>query len=406
MEPRIYKIQMDCYDKLVGLVIKLNKRAQRLGVPLILLEELHTSDELQEDGITVKRFTHITLSAATIKLNGWHLVARVQWLAGEPVYFTAPRETVKGISLSSPRCDHCETARNRNDTFLVRHEDGRLAQVGSNCFADFMGHKDAAKMAEYLEMCIHLQSMLDEAEGDSGMWSSYSHTEYMRLDTFLTYTAMCIRLSGWVSTSKSRDTGKTSTAANVMDCLFPMPNARKDVPVPSEEDKALGRLALIWALSLYGKDSLSDYESNIATIAHAGVLTRKMTGYAASIVPAYQRAVNPAWQPGAPKPVKPASAWLGSIGEKLELAVKVVFTLSIPGFRPDTSTLLVKLEDDAGNKLVWFSSNPPDAVVTGNLLTLRGTVKQHGERDGEKQTILTRCKVISYMAPSQEINNA
>src|SRR3972149_3916096 len=51
------------------------------------------------------------------------------------------------------KCDHCGLIRKRNETFVVRHEDGTLKQIGRQCIADFLGHKGPEGMlaaAEYL----------------------------------------------------------------------------------------------------------------------------------------------------------------------------------------------------------------------------------------------------------------
>jgi len=36
-------------------------------------------------------------------------------------------------------CEHCRTRRARRTTYLLRNVDGRLAQVGSSCLAEFLG---------------------------------------------------------------------------------------------------------------------------------------------------------------------------------------------------------------------------------------------------------------------------
>ena len=60
--------------------------------------------------------------------------------------------------------------------------------------------------------------------------------------------------------------------------------------------------------------------------------------------------------------------------------------------------------DADGNKFVWKTSagfplqDQPDGTQTvvheGDTITIRGTVKAHGEYKGEKQTELTRVKKV------------
>ena len=53
-------------------------------------------------------------------------------------------------------------------------------------------------------------------------------------------------------------------------------------------------------------------------------------------------------------------------------------------------THLYKFVTVDGNVLVWFASSMIDI---DDVHKLKGTVKDHTERDGIKQTVITRCKV-------------
>jgi hypothetical protein len=49
-------------------------------------------------------------------------------------------------------------------------------------------------------------------------------------------------------------------------------------------------------------------------------------------------------------------------------------------------------KDDNGNKLVWKTTSYMSGDG-GERVLLKGTIKDHSEYDGEKQTLLTRCKI-------------
>lgn len=53
-------------------------------------------------------------------------------------------------------------------------------------------------------------------------------------------------------------------------------------------------------------------------------------------------------------------------------------------------TFLYKIIDTAGNVLIWYASRTIEEAKK-----LRATVKDHSERDGIKQTIVTRCSVVA-----------
>jgi hypothetical protein len=48
------------------------------------------------------------------------------------------------------------------------------------------------------------------------------------------------------------------------------------------------------------------------------------------------------------------------------------------------------------NILSWFTSSNISDLEVGKEYWLSATVKEHSEYKGEKQTILTRCKVIKF----------
>ena len=54
------------------------------------------------------------------------------------------------------------------------------------------------------------------------------------------------------------------------------------------------------------------------------------------------------------------------------------------------TTFLYRFVDDAGNVFVWKASG---AYNVFDGVTIKGTVKDHSEYQGVKQTVLTRCKI-------------
>ena len=93
------------------------------------------------------------------------------------------------------------------------------------------------------------------------------------------------------------------------------------------------------------------------------------------------------------------SEYVGKVGERLTLTVKYVKSASFEAFdysRPwkgETVTNYIHTFEDAdGNKFVWRTGNVVD-VKEGSEITLKGTIKEHKEYKGVKQTALTRCKV-------------
>ena len=92
---------------------------------------------------------------------------------------------------------------------------------------------------------------------------------------------------------------------------------------------------------------------------------------------------------------KPAGDYIGEVGEKLE--VKAVFQCEIsyeavtPRWGQTEIRYILKFKC-GDNVIVWKTSTIND-LTEGNSYKVRGAVKDHNEYRGEKQTVLTRCKI-------------
>ena len=91
---------------------------------------------------------------------------------------------------------------------------------------------------------------------------------------------------------------------------------------------------------------------------------------------------------------KSDSEWIGEIGEKVSIKVEFVGCHSYEThftFYGETHNIY-KFKDEAGNMLIWNTSSWQD-IDEGKTYILTGKIKDHSDYKGEKQTVLTRCKV-------------
>ena len=94
--------------------------------------------------------------------------------------------------------------------------------------------------------------------------------------------------------------------------------------------------------------------------------------------------------------VKAASEFVGKIGERLELAVTVERVAEFPRAKFGAPWIeemfaIVTMRDAAGNAIVVKSAS--FWSEKGRQLTIRGTVKEQTEFNGERQTVLARVQV-------------
>ena len=88
------------------------------------------------------------------------------------------------------------------------------------------------------------------------------------------------------------------------------------------------------------------------------------------------------------------SSYVGQIGDKIEVKARLTKCHSYDStFNHHTVTTFINIfTDEAGNVYVWKSTAFFDAGLD-DVVIIKGTVKDHSEYNGIKQTILTRCKV-------------
>ena len=83
-----------------------------------------------------------------------------------------------------------------------------------------------------------------------------------------------------------------------------------------------------------------------------------------------------------------ASEHVGEVGQRITLTAATAKLLTSWEGMYGT-TYLYKFTDAQGNVYIWYASR---GIETRDGMTIKGTVKDHNERDGVKQTVLTRCK--------------
>jgi len=116
-------------------------------------------------------------------------------------------------------------------------------------------------------------------------------------------------------------------------------------------------------------------------------------GFAASIVSSFTRHIEREIE----KEMKATSAkqelisgYIGEIGQKIQVELKFVACHS---FETQWGTTdILKFLDAEGNVFIWKTATCQE-LEQGQTVKIKGTIKDHSEYAGAKQTILTRCKI-------------
>jgi hypothetical protein len=304
-----------------------------------------------------------------------------------------------------PNCDHCHKLRRRDDTFILKNAAGEMKQVGRNCLADFLRSGDAGDIASRLTFVFESFDAIEEFErgGYRGGLVEYD------LKYFLKYVQISIRLFGWTSSAKAKENGTEATAwtawtMNSQHCdkelrakvtSYLVKHAWTDADDKGIED------AIAWAKAVKREN---DYLHNLSAIACSEYVTEKTCALAASILPAYFRAMETEERK---QEKRDGSNHFGTIGKREDFTLTLKKVLS---FESQWGTTNLHIFEDANkNVAVWFASGGGGLAMVkedtsgaygveakeGDIVKVKATVKEHGARDGVKQTVLSRVKRLA-----------
>jgi len=390
---KTFKISPDLLGKVKATVARLNKRAVKLGVPLVSMIIGPSSLVPQDNGGAVLMH-EVTVDLEVPKLPDWRFLATLEH-TGEGniirVFPGAGEVYLSAYRTCAPKCDHCNIDRNRKDTFVVEHISGERKQVGRDCLTDFLGlgksAADAAAYAEYLSQLSDFSAFLEDPSaigGDGGGFGGRG--DGVGTLNFLGYVAECARRWGFRTRKQAEESMTTSTTEEALSAMFPPKNRpRSECVDPSEEAKVEAQAALAWAQAIEVK---TDFDHNLRTVAKAECITFRDCGIAAYIIQAHRRALEIQVERAA----RPVSKHFGTVGVRVKKAT-LVYKGSASFDSAYGITFIHRLLTPEGDQAIWKTGNGLN-VDAGTELTVDYTVKEHGEWKGNLQTAITRVKVL------------
>lgn len=369
---------------------QLNKRAAKLGLPIIEMKVLGTiMKEVGEAGVP-RRFFEISMDGVAPKLPGWTFLGTLEHTDHGNILRSVPGSEIPESYRNAPRkCDHCQKVRNRKDTYVVRNEDGSVKQVGHQCIADYLGNVDPQMLARMASFVRELDEIGKDDEG-LGLSLRGSQVTDMLLDALAT-TYEVIKLEGWTSRSAAKLTDSTvATADHVWNHLHPTSELMRQgfVPVkPSDEAYAFARETVEF---LKAREAVGEYENNLRIAAMQEMVEYRGLGIACSMIPFYQKHLAHEAQRAACMKEESGSKHFGEVGKRNVYELIVVGESTFDSQFGITS--LYRMRDNGGNVAVWFTGT--GSLEVGKTYQMKATIKKHDDYKGTKQTVLTRCSII------------
>ena len=387
----------DQKDKFVARLAQLSKRATKLGlrVPTVTFGE----GEWREEKEGRREFViPVTVTGDDVFLSGWRIVAALDVM-----------DAAKGLAIVRTRsdapenpewrkragqCDHCGISRTRKMSVVIRHDNGDEKLVGVDCLADYTErhNNNLAQVIAYFEAFIGICDDLTDGEDDESESRGPRPCSYFEPLPLLEMTAeLVLNHGGYISSATADRLNRTTTVSDALHNLYGKMQSGHARIIVGDAARELAREALAWAQAT---SVTSSYIQNIQTIALAGYAMQKHLALLCSIVPAFQ---NQAAREARQKVARDSSAHVGKVGDKLVLSVELERVIPIESFY-GTNPLHI-FHDESGNVLKWFCSGARPQFPAHGYFKVAATVKAHGDRNGVKETTLTRVREHAEKAP-------
>lgn len=350
------------------------------------------------------RLAHIELDIeGTVEAeSGWEFVAAIDHTPEGNIIrqWDLSLEIPTKYRTVGPVCEHCGSNRHRVQTCLLyRRETDEWKQVGTSCVQEFTGGLSGEHVAA-LASFLATAASNEDLDKDFALATSTDH-HYFPIYPILAAAEECINKFGYQNSQSRYPTG--SRAFKYYEYFYRLgcegdddliqEIKDHDIIVDRDENWAKVTGATEWVSHVEDPD---DYLFKLQVIVKSGYVKYSEVNLLVSLMITYKRHLEKVARDAereAKRAAEMVSEYQGKVGERLTIDVaSAELVTSWDGYYGWTG--LYKFIDNDGNVYMWYSSS---GQRTDGATSITGTVKEHSEYRGVKQTVLTRCK-IAYAA--------
>jgi len=377
-------------DEAIKRVERANRKLERAGIDerfTYTVEDYMETDE-NGDRYSMVRFG---ISHPTISENGWSFVAAVDKVSdeGDVVTRVLPGQDLDGYRPEHFECEHCGSNRRRKATYLVRHENGEMKQVGSNCLEPFLGVKPKALWALSYDMEEN-GNLIDRGARERGGADSLTPT----VEVVAAALAVSNEGENYISSSNAYNNGGVSTSGMVRQFFFGTRTNTETI----DHTPYLARAQEIIQNTTF--DGEGDYANNMRTLLHQEYVNPRHFGYVTSVVAAEGRARRQAEREAARASRIRSVGFIAPKGEKFvgtPVKIKKIVPFTSEYGYSSTSGRMIIMTTPEGHDIKWSTTGSDEAIWAvkegQNVILDRATVKEHEHYNGDDQTVVKNAKI-------------
>lgn len=394
-----FKIYEGNMERLKKKMVRIKNKCHKYGCDFNFEEVGEEFTEINNDdgGKTIVRYVIVKAEGKAV-INGWKYVASLEHhTKGNVILKCCDDIEVPDRYYTSPIvCEHCGINRARSKAHIVYNENtGEFKEVGTNCLCDFTNGMSAEAAASFIAM---FDDLIKGEAPDGG----YFEDKYYDKEEILRYAAETVSIYGYEKSDGYGPGTKDRTfdfwlANNRGDMLgrrcreVLLEMDRKHFDANSKRAKEMTKNALSW---IKEQEEENNYMHNLKLVCDLDYVTYKDFGFLVSLFPTWLKAKEiEAKNEARRKEMKKESEeseWIGEVGKRIEFKIKSM--IPVTGWDTDFGHVTVfKLVDENGNVFTWKTNK---CITSENgVESIKGTVKEHKEYRGVKQTEITRCRL-------------
>ena len=388
---------------------KLNKRAQKLGLPPLHYKV--TDIDRAKGTKMVKIFGNVPI------LKGWKLIAEINPYENDEGKYVNSINPISAEVIppeyitAKPTCEHCNINRFRNSIYILHHnETGEYKTVGSTCMGAFLsgakGNKTPRQIAEYATKLY--QAIIMFSEGDKykdkspkQIVSSFKKNG-IPVDFFLGKVTIATRKSGgFVSSSQAYKDGSLQSTADTAYAMCT--NTKVDEQIRGDEDVNATDMTLItsalkWIAEIDPPPPSVDpsgfemYLWNVHVICESGIITSTTYRKVGPLLSMYERREEQEVE---------YDRLIGEIGEEivfngiLNVKKPIFFSIQQDTKKKKITQTYCIATDKQRNKIAVWSENIEIQAEQGEEISVRGKISGYSTVDNVSATILVGVEEIS-----------
>lgn len=323
------------------------------------------------------------------KFNGWKSLGVIQRKDGITQCYLHSQELIQQYCDTDFHCDHCHKHVHRNSVIILEHDSGERKVVGTSCVKEFTCGLDGNLIAAFNDIEVVLNQKNSELkillQGESlddlpiSVFCEQNGRPIYNVEKVVSCAVKLINTYGFEPSDSFNATWK-----------FVL-----DVYKTTKETDPEAIRAIEWIKSLSKEEfTKSSYLFNLRQIIDADYCTMRHFGLLVSLIPTYRKAEAKRLQGTNTS----SSKYVGNVGDKLSLTLTYIKSFF---YESQYGTCFFHLFSDTdGNMFKWSTNKSLNfkregrsySLDQGATLTLTGTVKDHEDYRGIRQTVLIRCK--------------